>query len=317
MFSSLKRRVSNRRSRSRRQPHLQVEGTPTVGVVVLTMGQRPAELDRALRSLLRQKDVNINIAVVGNGWEPVGLPPGVKGVKLEENLGIPAGRNAGVEHVHGEYLMFLDDDSWLLDKDFVAEAVERFRRYPSMGVLQPQIVDPAKPDQSPRRWTPRIWKRTPDVSSNVFHVGETCLVMPRHLFDETGGWAGGFWYAHEGIELAWRIWDTGHRVWYAGDMRVGHPVVDARRHKEFYRLNARNRVWLARRNLRPPFRWIYPMVWALGQTLRMRKDPRGLQRYWEGYRSGWEGSPWYHQPRPPLKWSTHLRMALYGRPPFV
>ena len=99
MFSSFKRRIGKLRSAGRRQPHLMVEGTPTVGVVVLTMGQRPAELARALRSLRRQKDVNVNIAVVGNGWQPVGLPDGVKGVKLEENLGIPAGRNAGVEYV--------------------------------------------------------------------------------------------------------------------------------------------------------------------------------------------------------------------------
>jgi len=34
----------------------------------------------------------------------------VPGVALPENLGIPAGRNRGVEHVTGEYLFFLDDD---------------------------------------------------------------------------------------------------------------------------------------------------------------------------------------------------------------
>ncbi len=99
-------------------------------------------------------------------------------------------------------------------------------------------------------------------------MGETCLVMPRAIFDETGGWAGGFWYAHEGIELAWRVWDTGHHVWYAGDMRIGHPVVDPRRHEEFYRLNARNRVWLARRNLRWPFSWVYVSSWALLECMR-------------------------------------------------
>ncbi|WP_315973681.1 glycosyltransferase [Glutamicibacter sp. M10] len=46
---------------------------------------------------------------------------------LPENLGIPAGRNAGVGQVEGEYLCFLDDDSWFLDDDFLIAAVQRFK----------------------------------------------------------------------------------------------------------------------------------------------------------------------------------------------
>ena len=141
--------------------------------------------------------------------------------------------------------------------------------------------------------------------------------MPRRIFEETGGWAGGFWYAHEGIELAWRVWDTGHHVWYAGDMRIGHPVVDPRRHDEFYRLNARNRVWLARRNLHWPFSWLYVSSWALLESFRLRKEPCAVSQYLSGWRAGWRESPWYQQPRPKLKWKTHLRMALAGRPPVI
>lgn len=289
---------------------------PRIGVVVLTMGNRPVELGRALDSLMRQEGVDLDVAVVGNGWNPTGIPEGCKAVHLEENLGIPAGRNAGVAHVGGEYLLFLDDDSWLLDTDFLSEAVRRFERHTDMGLLQPRIVDPESA-QTPRRWIPRLRKRTGDVPSNVFHVGETCLLMPRVIFDATGGWAGGFWYAHEGIELAWRIWDTGHRVWYAGDLRVGHPVVDPRRHAEFYRLNARNRVWLARRNLRWPFVWIYPLTWALIEGLRLRRDPDALRQYLGGWRSGWRTTPWHSVRRRKLAWRTHLRMAMAGRPPVI
>lgn len=292
------------------------EQRPSIGVVILTMGNRPAELARAMDSLLAQRGVDLDVAVVGNGWNPTGLPAGFTGVHLEDNMGIPAGRNAGVPHVQGEYLFFLDDDSWLLDDDFLFEGTSRFAQHPDMGMLQPRIMDPDSAD-APRRWIPRLNKRTADDSSNVFHVGETCLLLPRAVFDATGGWAGGFWYAHEGVELAWRVWDTGRRVWYTGAMRVGHPVVDQRRHAEFYRLNARNRVWLARRNLRWPFTWIYVCSWASVEGLRLRRDPRALQQYFSGWVSGWRTDPWYHQERPKLKWRTHLRMALAGRPPLI
>ncbi|MGO3392432.1 glycosyltransferase family 2 protein [Glutamicibacter arilaitensis] len=290
---------------------------PKIGVVVLTMGNRPVELRRALDSLLAQRDVEIDAVVVGNGWAPVDIPESMKTLYLPENLGIPAGRNAGVPSVSGDYLCFLDDDSWFLDDDFLITAVNRFREYPKMGLLQPRITDPEHSEQNPTRWIPRLKKRTAFDSSKVFHVGETCLVTTRELFDASGGWAGGFWYAHEGIELAWRIWDTGRYVWYAGDMRIGHPVVDPRRHDEFYRLNARNRVWLARRNLPAPFIWIYPISWALIECLRLRKNKNGVKQYISGWKAGWTGSPWYVEPRPKLSWRTLLRMSSAGRPPII
>jgi hypothetical protein len=62
------------------------------GVVILTMGTRPAELRRAIDSVLAQQDVTCDIVVVGNGWEPIDLPDGVRALGLAENVGIPAGR---------------------------------------------------------------------------------------------------------------------------------------------------------------------------------------------------------------------------------
>ena len=79
---------------------------PRVGCVVLTMGQRPTDLARGINSLLIQEGVDVNIVVVGNGWTPVDLPAGVKGLALATNQGIPAGRNAGAAEVSGEYIFF-------------------------------------------------------------------------------------------------------------------------------------------------------------------------------------------------------------------
>ncbi|HEV2061508.1 MAG TPA: glycosyltransferase family A protein, partial [Solirubrobacteraceae bacterium] len=90
------------------------------GAVVLTQGGRPELLDRAVRSLLKQRDVEVDVAVVGNGWRPVGLPEGVKAVHIERDEGIPAGRNAGVPAVEGELLFFLDDDAEIVDDDALA-----------------------------------------------------------------------------------------------------------------------------------------------------------------------------------------------------
>jgi len=77
------------------------------------MGKRPEELARALASLKNQQGATIDLVIVGNGWNPAIQFPHEKTLHLPENLGIPAGRNAGVAQVSGEYLFFLDDDAYL------------------------------------------------------------------------------------------------------------------------------------------------------------------------------------------------------------
>ena len=62
---------------------------PTVAAVVLSMGTRPDDFPRALESLLAQEGVDLDVVVVGNGWDPVGLPTGVRTIHLPENVGIP------------------------------------------------------------------------------------------------------------------------------------------------------------------------------------------------------------------------------------
>jgi GT2 family glycosyltransferase len=285
----------------------------TIGVVVLTQGRRPDDLERAIRSLLAQQDVHLDIVCVGNGWQPAGLPAGVTALALPANLGIPAGRNRGVEHVTGDYLFFLDDDASLPDPRFLIDAVAVLSADPSIGLLQPQVVDPSGAT-APRRWIPRIRKGDAGHSSAVFSVWEGAVLLPRRVFDATGGWAEPFFYAHEGIELAWRVWDQGLRTWYAGNLVANHPVILPTRHADFYRLNARNRVWLARRNLPVPLIPLYVGSWTLIQVLRGARNRPALAAWFRGWWEGWTTDP---GERRPLRSETIRRMARAGRPPVI
>jgi GT2 family glycosyltransferase len=290
---------------------------PTIGVVVLTQGTRPEDLRRGLQSLHDQTGVTLDTVVVGNGWDPRtlpgGLPAGVAPLALPENLGIPAGRNAGVARVTGDFLFFLDDDASLGSPTFLADAVELIHADPSIGLIQPRVVDPSGV-ASPRRWIPRIRKGDPTHSSPVFSCWEGAVLLPRHTFGEAGGWADPFFYAHEGIELAWRVWNTGRRAWYAGELVAHHPVIQQTRHAYYYRLNARNRVWLARRNLPLPLIPLYVGAWTAIQALRFARRPAGARAWLAGWREGWRADP---GGRRPLHWRTVWRMTMAGRPPIV
>jgi GT2 family glycosyltransferase len=282
------------------------------GVVVLTQGKRRNDLGRAIESLQSQQGVESDIIVVGNGWEPSGLPSGVRTLALPKNVGIPAGRNAGAPLVSGELLFFLDDDARLPDVDVLHRMAVRFAADPALGLIQPRVVDPdGKP--TPRRWIPRVRVGDPARSSPAMSVWEGAVAIRREVFDRTGGWPEPFWYAHEGIELAWRVWDAGFHVRYDGAIEVHHPVIEPTRHAEFYRYQARNRVWLARRNLPTAIGVAYVLVWIVVSCLRLRSK----EAFLETVRGYWLGVSQSCGQRKRMSWGTILRMARAGHPPLI
>jgi GT2 family glycosyltransferase len=283
-----------------------------IGVVVLTMGTRPEELDRGLRSVLDQVDVELDVVCVGNGWDPIGLPSGVRGLALPVNVGIPAGRNAGVPEVEGDLLFFLDDDACLDDPATLAGLAARCERDPRLGLVQPRVDDPeGRP--APGRWVPRLRAGDHTRPGPATSLWEGAVMIRRAVFEAVGGWPAPFFYAHEGIELCWRTWDTGHTAWYAGDVAVLHPVIDPTRHAEFWHLNARNRVWLARRNLPPVLRPLYTGSWALLTLARVR-DLAAQRAWWRGFLAGWRTDP---GERRIMRWGTVVALARAGRPPLL
>lgn len=286
---------------------------PTIGVVCLTQGTRPAELAGALASLAAQVDVSLDTVVVGNGWNPVGLPAGIRSLALPENVGIPAGRNRGAEQVEGEFIFFLDDDASIPSPTFLADAVARLAADPAIGLLQPRVED-ASGFANPRRWIPRIRKGEPDHSSPVFSVWEGATLMPRDVFDAVGGWGEPYFYAHEGIELAWRTWGRGRVAYYAGELVANHPAIEPTRHADFFRLNARNRVWLGKRNLPWVLVPVYVGSWTGIQLIRSIRRPAGLRAWFGGWVEGWRESP---GGRRPISWGTVWRMTRAGRPPII
>jgi GT2 family glycosyltransferase len=286
---------------------------PSVGAVVVTQGTRPAELARCLNSLRRQREITLDVVVVGNGWQPSGLPDDVRGVSLPENVGPPAGRNAGVPAVAGSLLFFLDDDAALEDDTALARAARSFAASPRCGAAQFRIVDPDGSTQ--RRWVPRLRVGDPTRSGPAFALCEMAVMARREAFDAVGGWPGEFFFCHEGVDLTWRLWDAGWEVCYAADLVARHPRTPPTRHGDvFYRLNARNRVWVARRNLPAALVPMYLLLRGALTLARIAGDRAAVRVWLAGFVEGWRSDP---GPRRPMRWRTVARLARLGQPPIV
>ena len=283
-----------------------------IGVVVLTQGRRPVELAAALESVAAQQRVATEVVVVGNGWEPSGLPEGVRSVALAIDRGIPAGRNAGVGAVGGELLFFLDDDARLAAPDALARVAGRFAADPGLGLLQLRVRT-SDGGPAPRDWVPRLRVGDPARSSEVTAVWEGAVAIRRTVFEHVGGWPEELRRAHEGVDLAWRVMDAGRRVVYAGEIEALHPSYRTAPHHASAYYGARSRVLLARRHLPLPLGVLYVAGFAL-RTLPVLRSPERARGALRGYRDG------LRQPcgaRRRLRAATLWRMTRAGRPPIL
>jgi GT2 family glycosyltransferase len=276
------------------------------------MGNRPRELDRALRSVLTQDGEPVELVVVGNGVDVPGLPAGVRFVRLPENAGIPGGRNAGAMEAKGDLVQFLDDDGWLPEPGTLEHVRKAFRAEPGLGILSMRIIDP-ETGESMRRHVPRLRARDPLRSSLVTTFLGGASVVRREVLEQCGPLPAEFFFAHEETDLAWRALDAGWNIRYDADAVMCHPATSPARHDAYFRLNARNRVWLARRNLPLPIVPVYLLVWSALTVLRNR-EVAALRTWARGFVEGWRTDP---GPRRPMSWGTVLRMARLGRPPVV
>lgn len=121
-----------------------------VGAVIITMGNRPEELRALLDSVAKQDGDPVEVVVVGNGSPVPEVPEGVRTVELPENLGIPGGRNVGIEAfgpgggdgTDVDILLFLDDDGLLARTDTAELCRQAFAADPELGIISFRIADP-------------------------------------------------------------------------------------------------------------------------------------------------------------------------------
>lgn len=284
--------------------------TTTVTWIVLTMGDRPEETAAALESI-RALDGDKRILLVVNGGEVPGeLPESVEVLVSATNLGVPGGRDLATRHCSTDLMAFLDDDARIITPD-ISGVLARAFADPTVGAVSFRILD--EQGETARRHVPRIGSTGERERGDVAtFLGGACAVR-RSAYEEAGGYWAELFYAHEELDLSWRMHDAGYRVVYQPEIEVFHPRTDVSRHADGWRLTGRNRVLIARRNLPLPIALLHVFIWLVLGVIR---TPNSVCR--RAYLSGWsEGWRTRRVTRHPMSWSTVAALTRVGRPPVI
>ncbi|MFF0742862.1 glycosyltransferase family 2 protein [Streptomyces sp. NPDC004111] len=288
---------------------------PRIGVVIVTMGNRPAELDALIASVNKQDSAAARVVLVGSATPLTDVPYDVTKIPLEDNPGCPGARNVGlralIDSGEVDVVVELDDDGLLVADDVFRQVQQLYAHDPALGIVSFRIAD--EHGETQRRHVPRLRAGDPMRRGLVtsFLGGGHALSVP--MLRQIGIWAGEFRFGHEESDLAWRALDAGWKILYEPGLVLRHPKTSPARHAVYYRYTARNRVWIARRRLPVPLVPVYLGVW-LALTLARIRSLTGLKAWCAGFL---EGVRTPCGPRRPMRWRTVWRMTRLGRPPVV
>ena len=283
-----------------------------LGVAILTMGNRPEALTELLASVASQTVPAARTVVVANGCRLPELPSWVETVELPDNLGVTGGRNAALEHLRDmDLVLDLDDDGLLVADDV-------FERIAALYVADPRLGDCRLPPRrrtgvTQRRHVPRLRAGDPMRGGYVAGFLGGAHVLSTKMLEEVGDWPSSFFFAHEETDMAWRAVNAGWRVSVRAEPSAPAPADVPARHAFFYQVNARNRVYLARRHLPAPLVPVYLGTWV-ALTLARTRTVAGLKAWRGGFAEGWR-TPC--GPRRPMRWHTVWALTRLGRPPVV
>lgn len=173
-----------------------MSGTDPSLTIVIPTRDRHEELEGAVESALGQTLPDVEVVVVDDASFPPVEPmphPRVRCVRLEENRGVSATRNAGLAAARGRWVTFLDDDNRLLPDMAAASlaAIEGSSLPPPVAVISAievvgeggRVLDRRVPATHPRADHFFLETAPPHQS----HMTKHTLVVKRDLLRSIGG----------------------------------------------------------------------------------------------------------------------------------
>lgn len=297
--------------------------TLLVSIVIATTN-RKEDLKKCLKSLMHATYKNEEIILIDNASDPpvsAGFLKGFKKIKLlrsGKNLGAAGGRNLGIKHAKGDFILFMDDDA-VADKGMIKELLKVLQSEKAVGIVHPKIYDLEKKDVlqglgcdvnllTGRVSAAGIREKDSGQYDKIRELQTVgCIWMvKRALIDKIGGYDEEYFIPWEDTDFSFRAKRAGFKIlfvpkalaWHRGKKSTFvHPLLDyigIRSVDRAYRISRNKMIFMRKFSPFPKNLFFFFLLMPLYTVIHSviiawvgRIDI--LLKYWQGVLSGY----WY------------------------
>jgi glycosyltransferase involved in cell wall biosynthesis len=214
--------------------------TPLVSVIIPNYNYAQY-VREAVNSALEQTYPNIEVIVLDDGStddsrtviESYGDK--IKAI-FQKNQGVSAARNNGAAQASGQYLAFLDsDDVWRPEK--LMRQIERFAADPNLGLIHVGTIEFDETGvlrEELEGMEGDVARELLLFERPVILGGGSGIVIPRHVFDDVGGFDGKLSTSAD-WDLFYRI-SRGHKVGFVSEILLRYRVHGSNMHGNIQRM---------------------------------------------------------------------------------
>ncbi len=216
----------------------------------------------------------IQHAIAKNRYKNITLYPN------KENAGFGKGNNYGSSKAKGKYLLFLNNDTVVKDRGILkmAEYLEENRKIAILGG-QLRNFDGSLQASAGKFYTPLnltllllgaqkigLLDKSPKKISPVQWVKGAIFMIRKEIFDKLGGFDPKIFMYTEDMELCYRAFLAGHKIYFYPNVQVFH-IDQGSSNKTFAILNVYKNMLYFYKKHRPEWEFIY-IKWLLSSKAK-------------------------------------------------
>lgn len=201
-----------------------------VGVIIVTFNSAEY-IGKCLESLRAQTTVTYEVIVVDNASTDGTLAKlkdfNCRVIASEKNLGFGPGNNKGFSASSGRYVLLLNPDAWLMNKNGLATLCQRMDVKPRWGMAGTKVlsldgsVQGLPEHQYPaQRHVHRDFSRLP---GNIAWILGASMFIRREIYQKLGGFDPEFFPAYsEETDFCLRVRESGYEIGYIPEVAITH-----------------------------------------------------------------------------------------------
>lgn len=210
---------------------------PKISIIIVTYNSEKVIM-QCINSILTQKYDNYEVIIIDGGSKDrtVELVKKIKGVRLiniKKNMGFSKLNNIGVKSAKGEYLLFLNPDTEITDKEMLSVLISEIRKNPRIGAISPiqfryenskKIYNPVftilpaghvihLDFADSFRFFSKRYSNEKEPTESLKYVDfppGSCVLIKKDLFKKIGEFDEDFFMYYEDTSLGLSVWKNGY-----------------------------------------------------------------------------------------------------------